>query len=977
LALFATSAFAQTDIYFPFKVYETDGIARENVPIRFGGAFEDSTVNAIEDVRICGTEFNGLVRPGFLKAKATYPRSDAVRWGQFATAISVGANDSMTLVISDADSTRGGAMTITTTADKYVVRDKSDSLVFQRNSVKIKTSPNVWTDLDGDGVCETKILVGDNANIGLGHPDFPFGDQPQTFTDTWASSTLDIVDSSDHFVSFKRTGPLFNTSGAAAVITGANAAGVFPWGTQANAWGGGLPGQLYCTGDTMRFEQRIYYFTNTRAIKTQFTLHNPSCSDYRDVQDDYSTVDVYDVSLDVDPDLVGTEANFGTGARWPLEWNDVWDNTVFVLEQASSGLSTWDDMSGYLGGKFQHPYRGYRILSGNITDPKTEWQIMNAEGTSNNPIGTALKASDPADWPYVSTRSGDHAAGYAQLHGRPATGADSVDVYVGVGMEYFWQNYPTALWATAGQLNLKALTRITDGMLPWIRGGQAKNWDYWIAWGKEEHEPNTAPDRLAQLIAPLHVMPDPVMTAYARPNGRFSTEAFVADSTDWQGPRLHLRGWYVDRDSFGAADHAKTFEEDLEVGSVYGWFRFGNVHGEGAAGARSLNNWENDALRGVLMQGYRTSAPIWWKYLRPGVQNSAFSVLSWEDMMYTNWGDVVEPKLDGLFAEHDRGNASFEGRGNEWGRHHDYALGAMQSSVVLWDDYALDRFLWKCEQTLACLQAGDCGNLCWCKDACRHTAWVTGYMTEYMTLISDSTDVMSTVMSELIEPWLPANKCWLDNADGWGRPCDNYLGTSGCDSDCNGQCCVYPTHHMGTFLDAMERLQLEWIKWNNNDAGHAQLDSVIYGHANWISKYAVDTALGLTDGMGYPHKMYVNSEHGFAGWGGTIDRYKMINGMLAAYDYGGVAEWDDQCLEAMRAVSTCPFTPGSIPGTCSNARYSKFKDMSDVLRSVGWYSWWLTSGKNPAKPAEPTDWDPDGLAGSTTQFTIPALMWKD
>jgi hypothetical protein len=197
------------------------------------------------------------------------------------------------------------------------------------------------------------------------------------------------------------------------------------------------------------------------------------------------------------------------------------------------------------------------------------------------------------------TRCGDQEE--AGLRATPVVTLESGSRWLGVAMEYFWQNFPKAIEASRDSLILRLFPKQYADVHE-LQGGEQKTHTFWLS---------VAPDRVTD--EPLAWCRAPVR-AHASPSWYCSTGA-LARLTPKSGDPHELYLQIVD----AAIQGDDTFEHKRELIDEYGWRHFGEIYAdheavfhEGPNPLVSHYNNQYDPVAGCAMQFLRSSDWRWW-----------------------------------------------------------------------------------------------------------------------------------------------------------------------------------------------------------------------------------------------------------------------------------------------------------------------------------------------------------------------------
>jgi hypothetical protein len=189
----------------------------------------------------------------------------------------------------------------------------------------------------------------------------------------------------------------------------------------------------------------------------------------------------------------------------------------------------------------------------------------------------------------------------AGLRATPIVILEAGDRWLGMAMEYFWQNFPKAIEATSDSLTLRLFPKQYADAHE-LQGGEQKTHTLWVSF---------APDRVTD--EPLSWCRAPLRTR-ATPSWYATTDAAGRLTPKSNDPhRLYLQ--LVD----AAIEGPDTFEHKREVIDEYGWRHFGEVYGDHEAvfhkGPNPLVSHFNnqyDSIAGCAFQFLRSRDWRWW-----------------------------------------------------------------------------------------------------------------------------------------------------------------------------------------------------------------------------------------------------------------------------------------------------------------------------------------------------------------------------
>jgi hypothetical protein len=311
-----------------------------------------------------------------------------------------------------------------------------------------------------------------------------------------------------------------------------------------------------------RFDARLHFFAGLPTVRFDLALHNPRKSGHPgnlwNLGDDgsiYIKDAVLTLALPSAEGPVTVEVSPELGA--PLAVHDV----PMELYQDSSGGENWQS-SAHVNRKGLVPnsFRGYRLRT-----PQSE-----RAGRRATPI---VSLSRGGQW-------------------------------LGVAMEYFWQNFPKAIEATPAALFLRLFPgQYAD--VHELQGGERKTHTFWVSF-----------DRDTVTDVPMHWCRSPLRPS-AESDWYCSTNAVPRLSPRATDPHtLYLE--LVD----AAVDGADTFEHKREVIDEYGWRHFGEIYADHEAvfckpPDRLVSHYNNqyDPIAGAGLQFLRSGDWRWWRIM--------------------------------------------------------------------------------------------------------------------------------------------------------------------------------------------------------------------------------------------------------------------------------------------------------------------------------------------------------------------------
>ncbi len=313
----------------------------------------------------------------------------------------------------------------------------------------------------------------------------------------------------------------------------------------------------------LRLIVRLHFFAGSAAVRFVVTLHNPRKAEHPGGLWDLGnggSVYLRDASLTLalppgdEPSSLRCSPEIGlplTPADLPME-----------LYQDSSGGENWRSHNHLNRNHVvPHAFRGYRL------------------------------------WQAGVERSGLRAA--------PVVVLTRANRTLGAAMEYFWQNFPKAVEATADSLTLRLFPRQSADVHE-IQGGEQKTHDFVVAFGPDA----VADEPLAWVRQPAEVHAPPSWYCDARVVPYLTPRA-----DDPHADYLRL----VD----AALEGGDTFSHKREVIDEYGWRHFGDIYGDHEAvfhkGPEPLTSHFNnqyDAVAGLGYQFMRSGDVRWRRLMR-------------------------------------------------------------------------------------------------------------------------------------------------------------------------------------------------------------------------------------------------------------------------------------------------------------------------------------------------------------------------
>ncbi len=190
----------------------------------------------------------------------------------------------------------------------------------------------------------------------------------------------------------------------------------------------------------------------------------------------------------------------------------------------------------------------------------------------------------------------------AGLRATPIVTLERGDRSLGVAMEYFWQNFPKAIEATAASLTLRLFPKQYADVHE-LQGGEQKTHNFWISFAPDSVTNN---EPLSWCRAPLQPR--------AAPSWYCSTGALDRLTPKSADPHtLYLQ--LVD----AAIEGEDTFERKREVIDEYGWRDFGEIYADHEAvfhkgPNRLVSHYNNqyDPVAGCALQFLRSGDWRWW-----------------------------------------------------------------------------------------------------------------------------------------------------------------------------------------------------------------------------------------------------------------------------------------------------------------------------------------------------------------------------
>jgi hypothetical protein len=910
LLVLAGPAYAiTTDVIAPIRVYELDGITRDHYPMKHGLAFEDSTLDAIGDIRVCYPDHAGTIANYAAVVRTSWP-SGFPRWVDLHYPIAVNANEESLVYVSDADSTLYSNMNTQLDAPTKVWKNISGA-----DSVIVGNQPfspieEVWHDEDGDGVHETKIIDNfEGVRMKLN------GDPG-----TWHTATTDVstlkLDGDGGFVS------IFESSGTFTTAPPANTS--ITWSN----------GNWICSSDTLEFEVRTYLYHSIGAARIDYILHNPGAdSPYWPPPTNSNAYRIEDLEMRWDTNFDKPQVTFDGGSK-ELTTSST-DNRIKVYQEF---IGDYDGnafiRNNWWEGQIRHD--GWRAIHETSTDSSSD--LILAEGDSTN-------------------------GGWITVSGTRGT-SDQI-YYVSVGIEHFSQNFPTAVSAD-GTGDISA--HLVGGEQTYsvaLRGGEMKMWTVYLVWGEAgataEHDEL---GRIQQFNHPLYAVPDPSWQVYTKCWPGFAIESKVTSMKDWAGVKLRMGQWHTSRDSARTANDIENgvlrdgyldYPHLVNSRAGFGWNRFGNPPADFESPQfGDMSNAENDQLFGLLIQSARDGDAKWLRDAYPMAKAmSGFAVYNQAGNHDSQHGQRT--KFDGGFYEHDaQGDARIRGRNGVPAETHYNARGMFQAALVFAEDFFGDA------ATKVADNIRDTGTRD-CSDELRIAAWYLEISVAAWEYTGD--EKYDDRIDTIIDCRKPANTdeaCWIVAANGIGQ-----AQCAGTDRD------WVAVRHIANMVESM--VYYNEYENKVNGSYDADADSVILGYSRWILKYGRGTACDATeqtnsgridDGNGPFYNKVRFSDLGLKACD-SLNMGQTVNGLAAALGhwefrvaaYADSSRWDNDFKEAM-AESTGDNWGGI------NYAWEHCKSMAYVLRYSHYYSKWLspTSG---ARPSDPSPWNPGATPPGT------------
>ena len=303
---------------------------------------------------------------------------------------------------------------------------------------------------------------------------------------------------------------------------------------------------------------RLHFFAGSAAVKFVLTVINPSAASHPGgIWELGSRGSVYlqDLSLTVamQPSS-GRTVGCSPEPGLPLEAS----SGPFELYQDSSGGANWTSANHVnRAGKVMNRFCGYRMRRGQAV-------TTGARATPIVAAGTAACA-----------------------------------------MQYFWQNFPKAMEASADSLIVRLFPRQYSDLYE-LQGGEQKTHTFFVAFG---------PDAVSD--PPLDWCRRPLF-ARCTPAWYCSAEALpylVPEDEDAHSDYVQLVR--------AAIDGPASFVSKREVIDEYGWRNFGDIYADheavyhdGDAPLISHYNNQYDAVAGMALQFFRTGDRRWWDLLQ-------------------------------------------------------------------------------------------------------------------------------------------------------------------------------------------------------------------------------------------------------------------------------------------------------------------------------------------------------------------------
>ncbi len=190
------------------------------------------------------------------------------------------------------------------------------------------------------------------------------------------------------------------------------------------------------------------------------------------------------------------------------------------------------------------------------------------------------------------------------LRATPVVTLERGDHWLGIAMEYFWQNFPKAIEATTDSLTLRLFPgQYAD--VHELQGGEQKTHTFWVSFAPEQV--TDAP--MAWCRAPLRPR--------ATPAWYCSTGAVARLTPKSDDPHLS----YLQL-ADAAIDGGDTFDHKREVIDEYGWRHFGEIYADHEAvfhkgPDRLVSHYNNqyDPVAGGVFQFLRSGDWRWWQLM--------------------------------------------------------------------------------------------------------------------------------------------------------------------------------------------------------------------------------------------------------------------------------------------------------------------------------------------------------------------------
>jgi YetA-like protein len=308
-----------------------------------------------------------------------------------------------------------------------------------------------------------------------------------------------------------------------------------------------------------RFFANLHFFAGLAGVRFDLTLHNPRRAIHPGnfwSLGDQGSIYIRDAALTLalPRDTGAAHIQFSPEPSSPIRACD----SPFELYQDSSGGENWrGTVHVNRHGVVPNTFQGYRLRAPNLDE----------NGLRSTPLVTLERG------------------------GR----------WMGLAMEYFWQNFPKAIEATPDALTLRLFPRQYADVHE-LQGGEQKTHTFWISFAKDR----VTDEPLSWCRAPLRPR--------ATPSWYCSTGALDRLTPKSDDPHtLYLQ--LVDNAIAGD----DTFEHKREVVDEYGWRNFGDVYAdheavfhEGPNRLVSHYNNQYDPIAGCALQFLRSGDWRWW-----------------------------------------------------------------------------------------------------------------------------------------------------------------------------------------------------------------------------------------------------------------------------------------------------------------------------------------------------------------------------